>query len=127
MKYFSLLFSLSLIAFSSQAKALDGVEYRAEYRYECEALDSDLVSLVTVDANGKYLVYEDSGNNCNGRRNFVAHSSYPLFETDCEWKGGFVDFLLAPQMFDGANNGKMVGLTTDSETLDRRYLCKRIQ
>ncbi|MFL5815002.1 MAG: hypothetical protein ACJ763_15610 [Bdellovibrionia bacterium] len=93
------------------------------------------MSFVTVDANGKYVVYTDPGNDCNGRQSRLAHSSHPLFETDCEWKDGFVDLLLDPQMIEGESQGRMIAGTDISSTVPstledaplRRYVCKRIQ
>jgi hypothetical protein len=121
--------SLSLIALTvlcfmrvSPAQASE----RSEYRYVCDMQYSNNQAMVTVDAFGKYLIYEDTQDNCNGRGSRLAHSPFYVFETDCEWKDGFVDFVLRSEMIAGEPRVEMIAQVGRVIQPAQRYFCQRI-
>jgi hypothetical protein len=122
----SLSLCLLLVSLNGLATSAHAAE-RDEYRYVCDMEYSDHQALLTVDAFGKYLIYEDSGNNCNGRGSRLAHSHYTVFETDCEWKEGFVNFVLRSEMLAGEARAEMIAQVGKVIQPAQRYDCERIQ
>ncbi len=123
MKLVQIVFSLLVFALSTQANALELVEYH----YHCEVQDSSMQSFISVDSNGKYVIYESPGNNCNGFRSRDTRLTTSLFKTDCEWKDGFVDLLIGSEILAGKVIGQMRVRTNHRKSPVKRYLCKRIQ